>query len=112
MPVVCRDYDLLFSHVPKTGGTFVERVLFQHLGGKRMGRKHHTFRSLRMADPPSVRVFVVREPLSWYQSYWAFCRQATKRGSAWPIWEAGESGHPTYPIDRRGGARGVERGKE
>jgi hypothetical protein len=111
VPILCRDYDLLFSHVPKNGGTFVERVLFQHLDGERVGRKHHSYRRVESKlDPvPSIRVFTMREPLSWYKSYWAHARAVTKRGSAWPIWEAGDPDHPTNPIDRTGGAPNFER---
>jgi hypothetical protein len=105
MPILCRDYDLLFTHIPKTGGTFVQRVLVGHLGGKLLYPKHDSFRRSNLEDPPAIRVFTVREPLSWYQSYWAYAHASLRHAGAWPVWEGGNPGHPTRPLDDRCGAR-------
>jgi hypothetical protein len=109
MPTICRDYDLFFAHVPKTGGTFVSEILTKYLGGKPRNPKHDTFRQAQVEDPPSIRVFTVREPLSWYRSYWAYARSSMRHRDAWPIWEAPEVRHPTRPLDERCGHRDFSR---
>jgi hypothetical protein len=103
MPIVCRDFDLLFTHVPKTGGTFVQRVLIDRLGGELIHPKHDSFRRSRIVNPPTIRVFTVREPVSWYQSYWAYAHSSVRDSRAWPVWEGGYAGHPTRPLDQRCG---------
>jgi len=108
MPVICDKYDLYFTHVPKAGGSFVERFLRQQMDGRRVGPRHATYRWCPPERPVTYRVFVVREPVSWYKSYWAYARAATKP-SAWPIWEAGDKRHPTHRLDLTGGAPTFER---
>lgn len=103
MAILCPDYDLLFAHVPRTGGRFVESMLLEHLGGERVGRQHDTFRRLQLGRRSLVRVFTVRDPLPWYRSYWAFARQAAKRSSVWPTWDDGSRTHPTGELDRHCG---------
>jgi hypothetical protein len=103
MPVVCDEYDLLFAHVPKTGGVFVERMLMEELGGRRVGGRHSSYRRTTITHPPSVRAFVVREPLSWYRSYWAYSQQTSNDRGAWPIWGPDRGNHPTRKLDRYGG---------
>jgi hypothetical protein len=100
MAILCRDCDLLFAHVPKTGGVYVERALVEYLGGERIGGRHDTFRRLNLKRAPKIRAFVMREPLGWYRSYWAFQRQISKRDSVWPLWDDGSGRHPTAELDR------------
>ncbi len=96
----------IFLHIPKTGGSWVERMLYeQDLVEKQIGHKHatverviypHTFREAvhfllsalprRLAhhgnfDPPPFMFSFVRNPLSWYESWWKF---NMKQG--WPTW--------------------------
>jgi hypothetical protein len=105
MPVICRDYDLLFTHVPKTGGSFVSRILTRSLGGETIWPKHNSFRRAQIENPPSVRVFTLREPVSWYRSDWAYSRASVTEPGAWPMWEGGDVRHPTRPLDARCGDR-------
>jgi hypothetical protein len=105
MPIICRDYDLLFTHVPKTGGTFVQRVLTDQLGGEMLSPKHMSYRRSSLADPPSIRVFTVRDPVDWYRSYWAYARSSVEHRAAWPTWQGGDVTHPTQPLDDRCGHR-------
>jgi hypothetical protein len=100
MAILCPDYDLLFAHVPRSGGLFVEHMLLEHLGGERIGRQHDTFRRLDLRRRSLIRVFTVRDPLAWYQSYWAFARHVAKRDSVWPTWDDGSRAHPTAELDR------------
>jgi len=105
MPILCENYDLFFTHVPKTGGMFVSSVLVEHMGGEQVGTRHATY---RVAPPPrdvGHRVFVVRDPVSWYKSYWAWARGKVRHQAAWPIWAGGDRFHPTYRLDVTGGAR-------
>ena len=99
MSIICQKYDLLFTHVPKTGGIFVERMLMDEMGGKKVGPRHATFRVLDLDKPPSIRAFVVREPISWYRSMWAYSRSISGHRAAWPIWDTGVY-HPTTELDR------------
>ena len=103
MPVIARDYDVMCTHVPKAGGSFVQRVMLRHLGGQLIYPKHASFRRSHIDDPPTIRVFVVRDPVSWYRSYWAFAHASLRDPRAWPVWEGGNPGHPTQPLDRRCG---------
>jgi hypothetical protein len=104
MAILCTEYDLVFAHVPKTGGAFVEHMLVEHLGGVKVGGRHDTFRRLSLRRFPPIRAFSVREPLSWYRSYWGFQRQISKRASAWPTWDNGAGSHPTADLDRTCGS--------
>jgi len=103
MAVICHEYDLLFTHVPQTGGAFVSELLTQKLGGELVEPIHGTFRRTRIERPPSIRVFTVREPVSWYLSYWAHSRAAVNHPAAWPVRGMTDSKHPTHPIDVRCG---------
>ena len=87
----------IFLHIPKTGGTFVTHVLEQlNLIKDRVGREHADFARvflhdrlhaddkvfrnlvrrrlgwLPKIDPKAFSFCFVREPLSWYVSYWRF----------------------------------------
>lgn len=108
MAIICAEYDLMFTHVPKTGGTFVQRVLRGKLGGNAVGPKHASVRWTGLRELPSIRAFVVREPVSWYRSYWAYARQAMRDRNAWPVWEGGRRSHPTKRLDERCGAPDFE----
>jgi hypothetical protein len=99
MAILCDEYDLLFTHVPKTAGVFVEHLLVKRLAGRRVGGRHAPYHRIRLDTVPSVRAFVVREPVSWYRSYWAFSRQKSNTMAAWPTWGRGRDGHPTTTLD-------------
>jgi hypothetical protein len=102
MAILCRDYDLLFTLVPRTGGAFVRHVLTSRLGGEVLSAQHLTIRQTMLDDPPSTRVFTMREPVEWYRSYWAHSRASVAHPAAWPIWPGDE---PTRSLDRLGGHR-------
>ena len=96
----------LFLHIPKTAGTFVIRTL-ENLGliQAHVGREHANFSEvfwhdrlhhddkvfrnlvrrrlglLPRIDPAGFRFCFVREPLSWYISYWRFMQ-----GLEWRRW--------------------------
>ena len=90
MSVWIPKWDLMFLHVPKTGGTFVRTVLgdlSERLGGRRncviLGRgmvdgvlpRHHALLThfTQMGQPTLAkdRIFtLVRNPLAWYESNW------------------------------------------
>jgi hypothetical protein len=105
MPIVCRDHDLMFTHVPKTGGSFVSAILQRTLGGEVIRPTYLSFRRAQIENPPSIRVFTVRDPIAWYRSYWAYARSSMTHPRAWPIWNGGDVRHPTRPLDDRCGHR-------
>ena len=108
MAVYCEPYDLFVTHVPKTGGVFVEQVLINELKGQRVGGRHDTLRRIKPDPLPAVRAFVVREPIEWYRSYWSFAMQTVKTPAAWPIWGKQRGGHPTRALDSRCGSSSFE----
>jgi hypothetical protein len=101
----------VFLHIPKTGGTWVRNVLKQFdLVEGNLGHGHSPYdrafwheklhhdlkvarymfrraiRSRRMQprmDPQAFKFCFVREPLSWYESYWRFMESIDW---AWKTW--------------------------
>jgi hypothetical protein len=99
----------VFFHIPKTGGTWVYNILKKNgLVKARLGHVHadffHAYWNHALHSPSKVlrialtNVFgtasingrmpenphsfcFVREPLSWYESYWKFMQ-----GLGWPVW--------------------------
>jgi hypothetical protein len=101
MPVVLKKANALFLHVPKTGGSFVFKAL-QELG---IEIQHPTLKpgvSVAHALPRHVEgefdfaFLFVREPMSWYRSWWRF-----QMGREHP-WDAFEpwNWHPQRGIER------------
>lgn len=88
---------LLFLHVPKTGGSWITHLLKNCYSGVGVARKHAT-RADYGATPIFTAAFV-REPLSWYESYWRF-RGGANSGE----WNThyGRQPHILDPIDRCG----------
>ncbi|MEP4133615.1 MAG: hypothetical protein ABJL71_03280, partial [Cyclobacteriaceae bacterium] len=104
-----------FLHIPKTGGTWVISVLKEiKLIDKQIGHPHsdfdhsnHAFTSLehvdslfdklgsrlvgRMAVIPT-RFCVVRNPFSWYESWWKY-----QQGLGWPDWGVENSKYDWHP---------------
>jgi hypothetical protein len=70
---------LLFIHVHKTGGQFVNRLLLEHLpGARRMG--YHLPRSEAPAEQRDLPAFAfVRNPWDWYVSWYVFNAAAPQR---------------------------------
>jgi hypothetical protein len=63
---------LLFIHVHKTGGQFVNRLLLAHLPGARM-IGYHLPRSEAPAELKALPAFAfIRNPWDWYVSWYAF----------------------------------------
>lgn len=108
MPIVCDQFDLFVSYVPRTGGEPVADLLVDHLGGRLLRPAHASFRAVEPPQPPSIRVVTIREPRSWYRAYWAYARSAMRHPRAWPIWERGDRRHPTTVLDERCGAADFE----
>ena len=67
----------VFTHLPKTGGTWVGYVLERMGLLHAMSRPHMSIREIRsdptLSDWHGLDAFAfVRHPVSWYQSYWGF----------------------------------------
>lgn len=71
--------EILFIHLHKTGGQFVNRLLLQHLpGAYRVG--YHLPRSEAPPELKSLPTFAfVRNPWDWYVSWYAFNLAAPER---------------------------------
>jgi hypothetical protein len=109
----------LFLHVPKTGGTWVTQVLHRlslikrHLGHRHadlfriqwhghLEKDFYVVKNIikrrlrgrdRCPDPNSTFMFCfVREPLSWYESWWCFMQQ---RG--WQNWGSTQDIYQWHP---------------
>jgi hypothetical protein len=118
--------DFVFLHIPKTGGTFVQRVLVEHMSHVETGLYTHTPYSEVPAHARALPGFyVVRNPWDWYVSWfhWSSQRGRELGRNAGPIrsdrkrfvWEnmlrrgeadfeeavrracSGEFDHPTLP---------------
>ena len=86
------DLNATFVHIPKCGGSFIENILSKATKQepvektKLVGRHATYFQILNKAN----KVFSqVREPVSWYVSYYRFCKDKKRT-----IWEP-KVWHPT-----------------
>jgi hypothetical protein len=63
----------MFLHLAKTGGTWV-RLVLQQLGipSEDLGDQHADFESSKTLLPGYKRFTIIRNPFSWYASYWAY----------------------------------------
>lgn len=64
--ILVEDLDLLFIHVPQTGGTAVRRYLVEHLGGFPVARQHQVWEQVAVTLPrrEHLRVMTsIRDPL-------------------------------------------------
>ena len=56
---------ILFFHTPKTGGSFVFDIFRKNI--QEIGHRHDT---PDMIDSGAYKITFVREPVSWWESYW------------------------------------------
>jgi len=79
---------LIYVHIPKCAGTFISAMLrMNSLGEFVGGRGLHV--PIRKVNNISVPVLAsIRNPWSWYVSWWAFLKTTTKY--------SGMKGHPNY----------------
>lgn len=102
----------IFLHVPKTGGLFIEQFLRQITKVEFLGNRHSHIRMIgRIAYDPSVFKFCfLRNPATWYKSYWQMKMGETpidtKEKIHWfPLGIGHDRGgvhnfhHPTWDID-------------
>jgi hypothetical protein len=64
--ILAEDYDLLFVHVPQTGGTAIRQYLQDHLGGVPVGRQHQVWEQVCRDLPHAERLRImtcIRDPL-------------------------------------------------
>lgn len=103
MALYLPDHNALFVHAPKTGGTFVTKVLRQVVGvpGTKVGYKHShkdLVGPLRFHKQPFTFSFV-RHPLTWYSSYWQMKMRRPVRDRNWYYWQRKTLWHPNWEID-------------
>jgi hypothetical protein len=68
--------DFVFLHVPKTGGSFVQQVILDHLPTVDVrGYTHTPFRELPAHAQALPGFYVVRNPWDWYVSWFHYSQQ-------------------------------------
>jgi hypothetical protein len=79
--VVIPEHNAIFVHVPKTGGTSMQRWLLDNIKSNVLkGNKHHTFESLNNTHGPFDFSFtIVRNPWDWCVSWYFFRRDRALR---------------------------------
>jgi len=87
--------DLTVVHIPKCGGTWIDKLV-DSSGMQRelLGGKH-----AHPAMIPTTTSFVatfVRHPLDWYRSYWSW----RANDKEWTLFDEHAHWHPTWQIDR------------
>ena len=87
MPLVLHGEKLMFLHAAKTGGTWI-RFVFEQLGifSEDVGDQHANFFFSQEIYRGYQRFTIVRNPFSWYASYWAYKQYEGWKGN----WNFGE----------------------
>ena len=72
MAIILPDYKVVFLHVPKTGGLWIENFFRQNAKATMIANRHSHIRMIgRLAYDNSWKKFCfLREPAGWYKSYW------------------------------------------
>src|SRR3954452_19767180 len=102
MALYLPDYNALFVHCPKTGGSFVVKTLKNtlKLNVRHVGYKHShkdLVGTLRFRKHPYTFT-LVRHPVSWYGSYWQMTVSRPRNGQLWYYWGPGTLWHPHWEI--------------
>jgi len=92
--------DMLFLHIPKTGGNWITEVLeINGLIKKNLPEKHDTLELLKKRHPNLKynKIFCfVRDPLSWYKSWFQYSTAKNWRNWGKYKW------HPCKPLNGLG----------
>lgn len=103
MALYLPDYNALFVHCPKTGGTFVVKTLKNTLAlnVRQIGYKHShkdLVGPIRFRKRPYTFT-IVRHPVSWYESYWQMKMRRPAHRRRWDYWQPDALWHPLWEID-------------
>ena len=80
----------LFIHLPKTGGTFLRKVLSTYYPDANEDKprgSHRTLATLKGQYDFNYTFSIVRNPISWYESVWKHCNAMVKNGQAFGKYE-------------------------
>jgi hypothetical protein len=81
MPILTNDK--IYFHMPKTGGTWITECLKREIDGRHIGPHGHSpSRDLKRHEIRDKTLWgTIRDPWSWYVSWWAHCmkNEQTKR---------------------------------
>jgi len=108
MALYLLDYNALFVHCPKTGGSFVVQTLKNtlKLNVRQVGYKHShkdLVGPIRFRKQPYTFT-IVRHPVSWYGSYWQMKMRRPAIGKrSWEYWQPNTLWHPNWEIDPKYG---------
>ena len=90
-----KEKNVVFIHVPKCGGTYLQNLMrartpeSKSKSGKQYSR--HISRSQLSLEPATRCFSIVRNPLSWFPSYYQFSVDSNHAGKPWEP----DSWHPT-----------------
>jgi hypothetical protein len=103
--------DNVFFHIPKTGGSWVTSVLDHFklvdrpVGNKHFDQDHFYFWASRhdFAYPAPFSFCFVRNPVSWYESWYKYMSGPSKNWRPWGINVSGQAGwHPNVMLNGLG----------
>lgn len=105
MAIYLEQANLLFLHVPKTGGLAVTKYLITHVTGQtkvECGARHSRLTEAGLVQTRHPRIVsFFRRPADWVESYFNMkIRDAeTRHGGKWFIYEPNTPFHPTWELD-------------
>lgn len=84
MPTITGDRRFLVYHAPKTGGTWLRRALLKHCGAERLAGEHNPYtHEVHKEYPEAKLVGTIRDPWSWYCSFYAHAARSQHYGRLW-----------------------------